>query len=544
MPCYNLEDSELILEIMEGAPACWNTILTTQLYVDSVEFQEAIRFHEDNLMRMSADINFRKEAHDQDQRFRNKEAYTPRIYLVGAFKGQEPPKFPKDDSNVSRRGKTPEEKGAWPCRHCSSGKHWDNECRHSFKGNRAARANLSRIPSEEIEAQGEYDDLYYSLNSDNEAEQDFPDPLRNYVSTCSCVAVSDVENKSETPSEGMRVENCQFEEIEPFEDNTHHTLNSPLKPPLNRRTRRRLAREVLLFTTKGATERDHEKGEIIDLKRHMSRPPGCSFLGSKATQAMVSIGGLEKELVKVIVDSGSDITLILERALENLTAKPKIKKGQKIDLIQVTGSTTISGYITVDLIFHTDDGPVRIAVEAYVVKGMTTPFILGNDFTDQYSISIIRDEGECYLDFGKSGRRLKVNSSTGSVYLTDQGQTFKVRVTPNFVSRNFRLKAHRKNQKNKKKLRSRVENSEVRAIERTVIPPFTSKLIPVEAYLTKKSGDIFVEKMLLCSGNVDNIFGSPDSMISAERPCLHVSNSSNLPVTVASGQVLGHARNP
>ena len=39
---YSLDVSELILEIMEGTPACWNTILTTQLYVDAVEFQEAI----------------------------------------------------------------------------------------------------------------------------------------------------------------------------------------------------------------------------------------------------------------------------------------------------------------------------------------------------------------------------------------------------------------------------------------------------------------------------------------------------------------------
>jgi len=39
---YSLEDSEIILEIMEGTPASWNTILTTQLYLDTVEFQDAI----------------------------------------------------------------------------------------------------------------------------------------------------------------------------------------------------------------------------------------------------------------------------------------------------------------------------------------------------------------------------------------------------------------------------------------------------------------------------------------------------------------------
>lgn len=89
-----------------------------------------------------------------------------------------------------------------------------------------------------------------------------------------------------------------------------------------------------------------------------------------------------------------------------------------------------------------------------------------------------------------------------------------------------------------------MKNSEVRATERIVIPPFTSKSIPVKTYLAAESGDIFIEKMLLCSGNADNIFGSLDSMISGEQPYLHVSNFSNLPVTVASGQILGHARNP
>ena len=49
---------------MEGAPECWNTILTTQLYIDTVEFQEAIWFHEDNLMRLSAEGVFKKESFD------------------------------------------------------------------------------------------------------------------------------------------------------------------------------------------------------------------------------------------------------------------------------------------------------------------------------------------------------------------------------------------------------------------------------------------------------------------------------------------------
>lgn len=71
------------------------------------------------------------------------------------------------------------------------------------------------------------------------------------------------------------------------------------------------------------TERKEEegcdKGSMIELKRHMSRPPGCLFLGSKATHTMASIGGMEEDTIKVIIDSGSDITLILQAAFEGLS---------------------------------------------------------------------------------------------------------------------------------------------------------------------------------------------------------------------------------
>jgi hypothetical protein len=104
------------------------------------------------------------------------------VNLVGWSSNLPAPKFPKDDKNVSKRA-APESKGAHPCRHCCSGKHWDNECKHSFKGNHAARANLGSTTSEDVNAQDEYDDLYYGLGSDeetdnlaDETQQDFQQP--------------------------------------------------------------------------------------------------------------------------------------------------------------------------------------------------------------------------------------------------------------------------------------------------------------------------------------------------------------------------------
>ncbi|KDR81255.1 hypothetical protein GALMADRAFT_60586, partial [Galerina marginata CBS 339.88] len=154
---YTLEDSEMILEVMEGAPANWNTILTTQLYVTVMEFQSAIRFHEDTLMRLDGSI--RRERYDRDDRERS--TYTPRTHLAGAYPGMLPPKFPKDDSNISRRKSTPKDKGARPCRHCGSENHWDDECKYSYKVKKFARTNLVNTSSEERIAEQEYEDIYF-----------------------------------------------------------------------------------------------------------------------------------------------------------------------------------------------------------------------------------------------------------------------------------------------------------------------------------------------------------------------------------------------
>ncbi|KAF8973601.1 hypothetical protein BDZ97DRAFT_1721219, partial [Flammula alnicola] len=167
-------DSELILEVMEGSPANWNTILTTQLYNTSIEFQSAIRFYEDTLMRLDQPSNYSNKRDRSDYSFRDtsKPFYAARTNLVGNSKTLDPPKFPKDDSNVSSRRQTPEQAGARPCRHCGSGKHWDFECRHSYKGTKQARTNLAQSTEDDRRAQEEYDQLYYNLDSENEDEHE------------------------------------------------------------------------------------------------------------------------------------------------------------------------------------------------------------------------------------------------------------------------------------------------------------------------------------------------------------------------------------
>jgi hypothetical protein len=181
---YNMDDSEIILEVMDGAPSTWNTILTTQMYRDIVQFQSAIRYHEDALMKLDRhdrELSYRERDRERYRDNQQGRERTARVNLVGWSANLGPPKFPKDDRNVSKKA-TPESKGARPCRHCGSRKHWDYECKHSFKGNKTARTNPASSTSEDLQAQDEYNDLYYGLDSDesssDESNQGFEEPLQ------------------------------------------------------------------------------------------------------------------------------------------------------------------------------------------------------------------------------------------------------------------------------------------------------------------------------------------------------------------------------
>ncbi len=58
---------------------------------------------------------------------------------------------------------------------------------------------------------------------------------------------------------------------------------------------------------------------------------------------------------------------------------------------------------------------------------MTTPLILGNDFVDQYSLSVKRVERKSFLEFGDSRRSLDIANSVSPDFVDEEGHVFKVR---------------------------------------------------------------------------------------------------------------------
>ena len=170
---------------------------------------------------------------------------------------------------------------------------------------------------------------------------------------------------------------------------------------------------------------------------------------------------------------------------------------------------------------------------------MGTPLILGNDFADQYLISVILQEGSCTIEFGDSNRRMPVNNSVSPPFLDEDGHTFKLRVLNS--SAKF---THRKNQRFKRKTKFREHDRNIQSAIKIVIPLKTSVAVPILANFPSGSNCLYVEKVFSTNRNADDVYALPDSLILKRNPCLHVANYSASAITVQIGQVLGKGHNP
>ena len=82
-------------------------------------------------------------------------------------------------------------------------------------------------------------------------------------------------------------------------------------------------------------------GKLLVLPKLMERPHGCCFIGSKPSTLQVSLGQKDGPKSEVIIDSGSDITLVSQKTLSSMKNPPKEHTGKKVTLSQVTAKTSI-----------------------------------------------------------------------------------------------------------------------------------------------------------------------------------------------------------
>ncbi|KAL1684912.1 hypothetical protein GGG16DRAFT_67360, partial [Schizophyllum commune] len=112
-----------------------------------------------------------------------------------------------------------------------------------------------------------------------------------------------------------------------------------------------------------------------------SHPAGYSALDSRSLQCSISIGSPDAPPVAGRLDSGADLTLISEDYYNTIPDLPRPKEGMRMKLYHLTGEASILGYTRFPAYAITDTGErVCFEVEAYVVRGMKVPLLLGEDF--------------------------------------------------------------------------------------------------------------------------------------------------------------------
>ena len=116
------------------------------------------------------------------------------------------------------------------------------------------------------------------------------------------------------------------------------------------------------------------------------------------------VNTLQEPAITVIGDSRAAPMLISDKFLKSLIAsKPKPWTGNKLKLLQLTGSAECSEYVKLDLYFQSQLGPVwPKGIEAYVVKGMDTNLLISKDMQLAWQLHMIRPKGKQHWKVGDS----------------------------------------------------------------------------------------------------------------------------------------------
>ena len=202
------------------------------------------------------------------------------------------------------------------------------------KGREIARVYCIQLEDNDLRAQEDYDNWFYELKSDSEEganQQDFCRPLHH----------SDLPNQPSKPNSESLEETSSLEGteginlplgaeiIQPLDSKSSDTsffrvnlalelsfssrdLSTTPKIPLNQNTWRGLAQEIAKDHHLISNNSPGSK-PLVELRKHQAWPPGFSFLGSQAAQVPATVNFLNKNLTKVIIDSGSNITLISQK---------------------------------------------------------------------------------------------------------------------------------------------------------------------------------------------------------------------------------------
>ena len=273
----------------------------------------------------------------------------------------------------------------------------------------------------------------------------------------------------------------------------------------------------------GSTDAKSLHSEVIELKPVKGRPPGTTFLGAQPSKATVRINSANGPIASIVIDSGSNISLVSTKILDTLTPAPPRKEGQQIRINQVTGRSSTTQYVPLDIYFETDKGIVSLRLEAYIVKDMNAPLILGNDFADQYSLSIIREKGNTSLQLGDLGHVVTLDNSVESSYLEVQALQARAHAI-----------LHRKNNRLRKRS---VGKNRVFILNNQTVPPQSIQKVRVRFRRPAAESAIFIPRERLSKRTANSTI--IDSILNNESPFIHITNDTDTPIHLKAADFVG-----
>lgn len=219
--------------------------------------------------------------------------------------------------------------------------------------------------------------------------------------------------------------------------------------------------------------------EPIVMRRKRNPKPGESAVGVSVLSVKGWIGSTENEPIDLRIDSCADITLLLEEYYAAMPNPPVIREGHRMSLAELTNEgTAIKGYAKLKVMMESTEGEIlQLEAEAYVVKGMSVPILLGEDFQINYEMGVSRNENGSKLTFGGTEHEVKaagVDSYAGRKQLHS--------LATGLTAHAGRLecaKVHRRDKKGRQRRRHSygVENRIVRANDDYRIMPHSTRVI-------------------------------------------------------------------
>ncbi|KZV92965.1 hypothetical protein EXIGLDRAFT_613669, partial [Exidia glandulosa HHB12029] len=283
---------------------------------------------------------------------------------------------------------------------------------------------------------------------------------------------------------------------------------------------------AVLNATANSTSEPERVYEVIPKRQP---PAGHSSVGVSVLTAGGHLGSREEKPLPLRLDSGANITLIAKTYLESMLSPPKIRKGLKVQIAQLTNDNPkIEGYVDMPVWIRAVDGTwLKFRAEMYVVPDMTVDCLLGEDWHVNNELCVMRSVAD--------GSRVVVGKT---------GFAFDAR------------KQHKRDRANRQRRKRVYADGAVLAWEDVTIPAESWKDVVVTGDF-QQGREWYVERALvpLPDGQfltVPNTFlstttsdaGCAEPMSIARRNTLPISNPTCIPRVIRAGTLLGYAKDP